>query len=360
MKSFLPALVLLLLIASCTREDNCGPTRYVEPATDTCECRPEFTEVGDVCVPNDELDGAVDAGPDSTTDAPEEPLVVVSTTPTDGATEVEPDTSISIAFNMPVDEATLESGLSISSLGEVVPAEVSWDAASMTATLQLELMALRRTYQVVARSSISTPSGTSLGSDYAFEFVTRDGAWGEIVSLEIRVEDAELAGPSADIDNVGQAVACWRHEEAGGAAEFGCWCAMRYSSSWRVASKIDDTPGSCSVSAAMSQGTDEALVLVRRRDSLWSTRHTTRWEAPEQLFDSLVSSASVGSSDSGYTAVWLSTDTLFAARFTVGSGWGGTEFSRRVSREHQNRHQHARQRSHRVASRCLLGPTRSA
>ena len=50
----------LLLTWGC-RDVTCGDVRMVDRATDTCVCRPEFTEVDDLCVPNEELDGGTDA-----------------------------------------------------------------------------------------------------------------------------------------------------------------------------------------------------------------------------------------------------------------------------------------------------------
>ncbi len=68
---FVVLLILALVCSSgCQTKNDCGDVRMFDPENDLCVCRPEFTPVGDLCIPNDEVDGGTDAGIDATTDAP--------------------------------------------------------------------------------------------------------------------------------------------------------------------------------------------------------------------------------------------------------------------------------------------------
>lgn len=71
--TFLRALVLLTLacqLFGCRTRNDCGEVRMYDPENDLCVCRPEYTKVGDFCIPNDEVDAGVDGATDATTDVP--------------------------------------------------------------------------------------------------------------------------------------------------------------------------------------------------------------------------------------------------------------------------------------------------
>lgn len=66
----LALLSLALQLVACGSSADCGPFRMLDRENDLCVCRPEYTPVGDLCVPNDEVDAGMDAGTDSSVDAP--------------------------------------------------------------------------------------------------------------------------------------------------------------------------------------------------------------------------------------------------------------------------------------------------
>ena len=90
MKSLASLLALGLLastLTGCPTEDNCGLTRMVDPVSDTCVCRPGYTEVGDVCILDSELDGGPDAGTDTSVDVPGSDVMAEACTAPDDCPE---------------------------------------------------------------------------------------------------------------------------------------------------------------------------------------------------------------------------------------------------------------------------------
>jgi hypothetical protein len=108
------------------------------------------------------------SGPDAVT------LVVASVTPVPNAADVETGATVTATFNQAVDPATVtSSSLVVRHRGNVVPARVSYDAATHTARAVVALLP-DTSYQAEVTTSIRTLSGSGLTAPHSWSFVTRE------------------------------------------------------------------------------------------------------------------------------------------------------------------------------------------
>jgi hypothetical protein len=105
--------------------------------------------------------------------APLPPLAVSSTTPANGSTGAGREAPVQIVFNRSVDPDTLNTSTVklTTSAGATVPATISWDVSSLTASIQpSSLLAASAGYRVNL-TGVSTADGSSIQS-YTFTFTT--------------------------------------------------------------------------------------------------------------------------------------------------------------------------------------------
>jgi hypothetical protein len=109
-----------------------------------------------------------------TVSAPPPPLAVTAT-PANGATSVGIDTAVKLSFNRSVNSSTLTStNVQIAAPdGTVVPASISYDVFSTTATVTpTSKLAANTTYTVNVTMGVLAPDGTSMLNAYSSTFTT--------------------------------------------------------------------------------------------------------------------------------------------------------------------------------------------
>ncbi len=136
---------------------------------------------------------------------PSDDLSIVSTTPADGATDVDVATTVQLVFNTPVDPATLESedaGSFVDSEGDDVDLELSISGDGKTVTLTpREPLDYGETYTLTLYAGVvKNTSGKGLVSDASFSFTTEAQPESFSVSSRTPAADATNVSISSTID----------------------------------------------------------------------------------------------------------------------------------------------------------------
>jgi len=98
---------------------------------------------------------------------------VVSTTPTDDATEVPLSSTITVTFNRDVDPATLVGAITVSSLISDLPGVISYNSTTKTAIFTPGTpFAPLTVYTVTVESKVKSEDGVRLPAPYIFSFTT--------------------------------------------------------------------------------------------------------------------------------------------------------------------------------------------
>jgi uncharacterized delta-60 repeat protein len=132
-------------------------------------------------------------------------LAIVSTTPADGATDVDVATTVQLVFNTPIDPATLESedaGSFVDSEGDDVELdlEMSGDGKTLTLTPD-EPLDYNETYTLTLYAGVvKNTSGKALASDASFSFTTEAQPESFGVSSRTPVSGAINVSISSTID----------------------------------------------------------------------------------------------------------------------------------------------------------------
>ncbi|MCJ2556358.1 MAG: Ig-like domain-containing protein [Candidatus Thermoplasmatota archaeon] len=144
-----------------------------------------FTEPGGYIVTLTVWDGAGWAGIDTMTvtvlDAT--PPTVIFTSPYDGATDQPLSTSVVIGFSEPMDTASVEAEITISS-GAVITA-YNWNLQDDIVTLSLSNLAYSSMYVINVNATATDASGIPMTSAYFFNFMTTASAGPDIISPEV-------------------------------------------------------------------------------------------------------------------------------------------------------------------------------
>lgn len=128
---------------------------------------------------------------------------VSSTQPASGATDVALDALISAAFSEPMANSSLDtSSFSVMGGGSLLAGSVSSDgnAADFTPASALHIAT---SYTATLAASISDLSGNTLGTDYAWSFLTRDGIWSQPSTPQVSGTINSFTTAVTDNDNVG-------------------------------------------------------------------------------------------------------------------------------------------------------------
>jgi len=134
-------------------------------------------------------------------------LAIVSTTPADGATDVDITTTVQLVFNTPVDPATLESegaGSFVDSEGDDVDLDLSISGDGKTVTLTpKEPLDYGETYTLTLYAGVvKNTSGKGLVSDASFSFTTKAQPESFGVSSRSPASDATNVSINTAIDIV--------------------------------------------------------------------------------------------------------------------------------------------------------------
>ena len=163
----------------------------------------ERDAAGDVLLEASDPGDAADAD----RDAPAAPsaLRVVSTDPTDGASDVEPARRASIVFSRPIVAPKTKDDVSVSASTFAVPITSELSSDGTTLTISAGGWPLLATVVVTLTTKIVAVDGGRLAHDYVFRFDTKDGAWftPTVVSetgyfLDIAITDDNRVGLVSD------------------------------------------------------------------------------------------------------------------------------------------------------------------
>jgi hypothetical protein len=132
--------------------------------------------------------------PDPTPDTT--PPTVVSTTPTDGAAEVDRATAITATFSEAMDPATISAAtFTLAAGATAVAGAVTLDAAGIVATLTPAApLAWATEYTATVATGAHDLAGNALAADHAWTFTTAEPPW-EQVGGQVSQPDAESEDP---------------------------------------------------------------------------------------------------------------------------------------------------------------------
>lgn len=184
----------LAVLAACTSNDSDPPP----PASPLPDCAPDQILVrgadGWVCATDDDLppppvcaddewaawDGEAWScrGPEEVTPPDPSPPTVASTSPADGAIEVDRDGSVTVTLSEALAAHTVDAAsfTLTDSSGEPVPVDITPYANPIRLTPTVPLR-LRETYDVTLTSVVEDLEGEPLPADYTWSFTVRDGRW---------------------------------------------------------------------------------------------------------------------------------------------------------------------------------------
>ena len=116
--------------------------------------------------------GSIGCSDETTCPVPADPPRIIAHYPANGDTLVEPDTFLTVTFDVPMDPAMISAG-SITLEGPLgtVGASVSLDGATVTLT-PFDILAGRSIYTARVAAGVSSKAGTPMGVDYAWSFTT--------------------------------------------------------------------------------------------------------------------------------------------------------------------------------------------
>jgi hypothetical protein len=112
---------------------------------------------------------------------PEPKFAVQRVTPAAGATSVEKNCVITVAFNKKIDARTVDAAVFVvkDADGEIVsPSEIVVDGAEIRFSPSVKLYGGRE-YSVLVSSAVGAVSGEHLANDFTSRFTTRESAWSE-------------------------------------------------------------------------------------------------------------------------------------------------------------------------------------
>lgn len=261
-------------------------------------------------------------------------LAVVATNPEDGATDVDPSTTVAITFSEALDVSSVDSStFSLAAPAEpALPATVSVES-STTAVMELdEPLALLASYTATAAASITGVGGGTLESEATWSFRVRDGAWRDAAAID---SNATANNIVVTFDDSGVGTAVWNGGDNTSLQ------ASRYHPEigWSAPQPITNA----SSVSPRGLGADQQgnLILVWLDSSttdageIWASRYTSGdgWDVPERISDP-------GDADrpqlavepsGGAIAVWEEDPSpdfaqIWASRYAPGGGgWGDPE-----------------------------------
>ena len=271
-------------------------------------------------------------------------MTVTSVTPADGATGVEPDVTLGAEFNRDVLVSSINGSgaLALESSEGQVPLTVNVDTAS-SVTLDPDVpLDLLTEYTVTATTDITDSEGHALGSDYQWQFMTRDGSWADAGLIEN--ESGDAAAPAIAMDQAGNAMVVWRQTDNGTDEVM----LRRYDATadaWVPSSSLDSSAHGISEPDVAMDSSGNALVVWNSQlyengsyylqvfARYWSA-DTESWSVMKQISSDDIEgffNPRIGFDDSGNAiAVWIrepadsnDPDALVYNRYNAGVGsWG--------------------------------------
>lgn len=259
------------------------------------------------------------------------PLTLQSSTPAANATGVDRNAALTLGFSAPVDVATVSANVTLSRAGQAVAVTAAGSGSTVTVNPQAPLMPLAR-YTLAAATGLRGSGGQTLGTAASVSFTTRDGAWQGAQAIEAGNGDA--FDPQIAFDRSGNAIAVW-HQSNG--RRFAIM-SNRYTAGtgWGTPALIDaNNDGPAFFPQVAIDANGNALAVWRQfdgqRNSIWANRYTagSGWGTPTRFDTQSSGNAEVVQiamdANGNGLAVWVQSDGMrthaWASRFAVGSGW---------------------------------------
>ncbi|MBE7366543.1 Ig-like domain-containing protein [Ramlibacter pallidus] len=241
-------------------------------------------------------------------------LSIVSSSPANGATDVDRGVRPELTMSAPVQADTVQFLLE----GATVAATVSANGRYLRISPAARLVP-------VARYTVRVGQGPSIS------FTTADGAWGAPQSLEDRVDSAYEPRVAADAS--GNAIAVWRQADSIGSI----W-ASRYQpgTGWSTPQTIEADSGVAYDPEIAMDAAGNAIVTWRQWNSSVYELRTNRyvvgsgWGTAQLLQNASVNAHRIAMNSGGEAvAVWIQNDgaesNVYANRFTPAGGWQGAQ-----------------------------------
>ncbi len=265
-------------------------------------------------------------------------IKVTLTNPADGSTGVARNAVIQVTFDLPAQPKSVNAGTFLveDSLGNPVTGTVTYANKVATFTPESDLVMLRG-YTVTLTKGIKNFLGFAMAADYSFDFTTCDGTWGTAALIE--TDNAGNAYyPQIAFDAAGNALAVWYQSDG---TLLNIW-ANRYTAGvgWGTAALIEtNNAGSAYDPQIAFDAAGNALAVWDQTDgtrsSIWANRYTagSGWGTAELIETDNAGSAYfpqiVFDAAGNALAVWHQSDgtrfNIWANRYTAGSGWGTAE-----------------------------------
>ena len=260
---------------------------------------------------------------------------VSSTSPVDGATDVETSSVVTATFDEDIFAITVDS-TSFTLLGNGnVSGTVSFDGSNNTATFTPNAtLGPLTTHTATLTSAITDLSGNPLGNDFTWSFTTADGTWGVAELVEVD-NPGTASSPQIAFDANGNALAVWYQRDG---TRYDIW-SNRYEAGtgWGTPELIEtDNAGDADSPQIAFDVNGNALAVWRQDDgmryNIWSNRYEagTGWGTAvliEADDAGPASSPQIAFDINGNAlAVWRQNDgirwNIWSNRYESGTGWG--------------------------------------
>lgn len=263
-----------------------------------------------------------------------DPLPVLkSTTPANGQTGVVPTQAITAEFSEPMDPASFNpSTFDLTSVFGSVTGAISISADQRKATFTPSSpLPFGTLITATLTTEVSSASGQSLNTDYAWIFTTHKPAW----SQSPMSPDSGMIGnglapayPDVAMDNADNVVAVWR-QLYGGDYRVAARRAVGESGWEWTDSLIDNAGGESRSPVAGIDGSGQILVVWADGSTLWYSRAglTGNWDAPLELTTTAApptpSQLLVDAEGNAllFYSLLQSGDNAYVLRFDADSGW---------------------------------------
>lgn len=247
---------------------------------------------------------------------------VVSVSPANGETGIEPTTEVVIVFSEPIDPES--AAPVIVRDGTAIEAEVEFLGATVVLRPEMPL-ALRETYQVSVPSTMSDLAGNALGQATELSFTVRDGAWAA-AALDRVASSMVQTVRTAAIGVTGETIAAWSDAE-------GLYASRTIGSGWAPPQVLT----SAAVDAVVVAGSDAGGVVAWSETNADGFSHVFAahftiaggFTAAEKIdTGSHALSPVVDIDETGavtmawFETTWMSGSLLLARRYVPGQGWG--------------------------------------
>lgn len=207
------------------------------------------------------------------------PMTVVSSAPDNGATNVARDVQPAITFSVPLNASSLSGHVSFRRGTRAVSATIAASGATLTAT-PLRPLSLLSNYTLAADTGLLGTYGETTAGAVARSFTTRDGVWHPVAMARSSAQNPQ--NPTVVMTSDGNSIATW-FEYNGGMANV--WAnTYTVGQGWGTPVTLDTNTINDSVEPTIAADANGNAIVV------WQQNDGTRWD-------------------------------IFAARYTVGSGW---------------------------------------